>query len=109
MKFQKSAISLMVAGSVFAGDAALSQESKTGFVLEEVVVTARKREENLQNTPLSISAFTANELQQRQIRSTDQLADVTPNLTFDALRPPRARMHRRRSISGASASPTLRR
>jgi iron complex outermembrane receptor protein len=87
MKFQKSAISLMVAGSVFAGDAALSQESKTGFVLEEVVVTARKREENLQNTPLAISAFTANELQQRQIRSTDQLADVTPNLTFDAFAP----------------------
>ncbi len=50
-------------------------------------MTARKREENLQNTPLSISAFTANELEQRQIRSTDQLADVTPNLTFDAFAP----------------------
>ncbi len=33
MNFQKPALSLMVAGSVFAGDAALSQESKAGFVL----------------------------------------------------------------------------
>jgi iron complex outermembrane receptor protein len=84
MKFQKSLLSVVIAGSVCAGDLAMAQTSGGGFALEEIVVTARKREENLQNTPLSISAFTANELSQRQIRSTDQLADVTPNLTFDA-------------------------
>jgi iron complex outermembrane receptor protein len=87
MKFQKSLLSVVIAGSVCAGDLAMAQTSGGGFALEEIVVTARKREENLQNTPLSISAFTANELSQRQIRSTDQLADVTPNLTFDAFAP----------------------
>ncbi len=87
MSFKKFATSLMVTGFLFSADAVLSQQSSSGFVLEEVLVTARKREENLQNTPLSISAFTANDLIQRQIVSTDQLADITPNLTFDAYAP----------------------
>jgi iron complex outermembrane receptor protein len=62
-------------------------EAGSGFTLEEITVTARKREESLQDAPVSISAFTENELKVRQISSTDQLADVTPNLTFDAFAP----------------------
>jgi iron complex outermembrane receptor protein len=57
--------------------------AETGFELEEVIVTARKREENLQSTPVAISAFTEQELEFRQIESTDELGDITPNLTFD--------------------------
>jgi iron complex outermembrane receptor protein len=87
MKFNKSTISAVIAASVLGTDVVLAQQAGSGFVMEEVVVTARKREENLQRTPISIAAFTANELQQRQIQSTDQLADVTPNLTFDAYAP----------------------
>ncbi len=56
----------------------------TGFELEEVLVTARKREESLQATPISIAAYTDKELEYRQISSTDRLSDITPNLTFDS-------------------------
>ena len=84
--FKNTVIALLVVSTAVTATTSLAQES-TGFVLEEVIVTARKREENLQDTPLSIAAFTANELTQRQIKSTDQLADVTPNLTFDAYAP----------------------
>lgn len=63
------------------------QAAEGGFALEEVVVTARKREESLQDTPVAVSAFTTNELKVRNIKSTDQLADVTPNLTFDSHAP----------------------
>lgn len=59
----------------------------TGFALEEIVVTARKREEHLQNTPMSVSAFSAHELTHRQITATDQLGEITPGLTFDAYAP----------------------
>lgn len=62
-------------------------EQRAGFELEEVIVTARKREELLQSTPISISAFTEKELDHRQIESTDRLADITPNLTFDSVSP----------------------
>ena len=63
-----------------------AQEGASG-VLEEIVVTARKREESLQDTPVSVSAFTANDLDARQIDNISQISDATPNLTFDATTP----------------------
>jgi len=58
-----------------------------GFSLEEIVVTARKREESLQDTPISVAAFTADDMSNRQIDSTDQLTQVTPNLSFSSHAP----------------------
>lgn len=87
MKSPKTAISLMVASAVLATGSVHAQVSQSGFMLEEVMVTARKREENLQSTPIAVSAFTGNELENRQITSTDQLSEVTPNLTFDSVSP----------------------
>lgn len=51
--------------------------------LEEVVVTARKREESVQTTPIAISAHTAQDLKFRQVNTTDQRGDITSNLTFN--------------------------
>lgn len=50
--------------------------------LEEVIVTARKREESLMETPVSITAFSGDDLAARQIGTADQLAEATPNLVF---------------------------
>lgn len=50
--------------------------------LEEIIVTARKVEENLQDTPIAITAFTGSALEDRQIFSTDMLDQVVPNLQF---------------------------
>ena len=81
-------LALIVVGAFpNASRMALAQQGEAGFSLDEIIVTARKREENLQETPISIAAFTADELTLRQISSTDQLGDVTPNLTFDAYAP----------------------
>ncbi|WP_417320667.1 TonB-dependent receptor [Emcibacter sp.] len=57
-------------------------QDEGAFVLEEITVTARKIEENLQETPIAISAFTGEGLERRQIFSTDNLDNVTPNLQF---------------------------
>ena len=50
--------------------------------LEEIVVTARKREESLMETPVSITAFTGNILSDMNLTSIDQIADQTPGLVF---------------------------
>lgn len=55
--------------------------------IEEVVVTARKRAESLQDTPLSVAAYTADSLNDRQIESSDQLTQITPNLSFSSYAP----------------------
>ena len=53
-----------------------------GVTLEEVVVTARKIEERLQDVPLAISAFSAREIESAGIETLGDVADLTPGLTF---------------------------
>jgi iron complex outermembrane receptor protein len=53
-----------------------------GGTLGEVIVTARKFEENLQDTPIAVTVFTGSELEARQIFKTDRLDEVVPNLQF---------------------------
>jgi len=60
-----------------------AQESGISSLLEEVVVTARKREEGLQDTPIAVSAFSGESLEARGIQRVDDIAGITPNMTFD--------------------------
>ncbi len=50
--------------------------------VEEIVVTARRREESMQDTPIAVSAFSAEVLEDRQVRSTQDLEQITPSLQF---------------------------
>jgi len=51
------------------------------LTLEEVIVTAQRREQNLQDVPMSISSFDGDMLKEVGIPSFQQLADITPSLT----------------------------
>ena len=51
--------------------------------VETIVVTARKRSENLLTVPVSISVLTGNDLAVRNIVSLDDVARFTPGLTDD--------------------------
>ncbi|MEM1411891.1 MAG: TonB-dependent receptor [Pseudomonadota bacterium] len=55
--------------------------------IEEVVVTARRREETLLDVPVSLTALTGPELALRQIDRADQLGPLVPNLEFDPVAP----------------------
>jgi len=59
---------------------ALAQE---GLMLEEVVVSARKRNEDLQDVGLSVSALTETEINRTFARDIRDLAFISPNLIFD--------------------------
>ena len=48
--------------------------------LEEVVVTAEKRSENLQQAPVAVTALSADSLTERNILTTQDLMQVTPGL-----------------------------
>jgi iron complex outermembrane recepter protein len=52
--------------------------------LQEVVVTAERRSENVQTVPIAITAFTADTLQQRNLTSVNALSDLTPGVNLDA-------------------------
>lgn len=51
--------------------------------LEEIIVTARKREESLQDTPISVAAFSMEDIEQRGMVDFSDLGEFTPNVVFD--------------------------
>ena len=52
--------------------------------LEEVVVTAQKRSQNLQDVPLTISAFSAEKIEDYGVTNIQSLASVTPGLVVSS-------------------------
>lgn len=77
-----------IASSLFLGLAlsptvmAEGSAKLSNVFLEEVVVTARMREESLQDAPISISAFTGDSLEYRGVSNIGDIASLTSNLTF---------------------------
>jgi iron complex outermembrane receptor protein len=53
------------------------------FFLDEVVVTAQKRTENLQDVPLTLSVFGAKQIEDARIVQVQDVANRTPGLAFD--------------------------
>jgi iron complex outermembrane receptor protein len=56
--------------------------SAEGVGLEEIIVTAQRRAENLQSVPISIQAFSKDQLAQGYIKSIDDISALTPGLQF---------------------------
>ena len=77
----------LVAAFVFASSFFLgTANAQDGAVaLEEIVVTARRVEERLQDVPLAITAFSAAEIQSAGIENLDDVANLTPGMTFSNL------------------------
>ncbi|KTE30875.1 MULTISPECIES: TonB-dependent receptor [unclassified Sphingopyxis] len=63
-----------------AQDSAGAAEPDSGYQLEEIVVTAQKRAGDLQDTPIAISAFSGETLEDRGIKDIANLQSYVPNL-----------------------------
>ena len=57
-----------------------SEANSFSNLAEEVIVTARKREENSQSVPISISAYTGETIEQIGIYTYEDLDRISPNL-----------------------------
>lgn len=62
-------------------DAVAETVSNSSEGLEEIVVTARKRAENLLDVPVAVSAVSAGEIAATGVKSITEIADYTPGLT----------------------------
>ncbi|MGD9264793.1 MAG: TonB-dependent receptor [Lysobacterales bacterium] len=68
--------------TVLAQDA----EEEDSGVLEEVIVTATRREESLMEVPIAVTAFTGEELEQFGIPDITYVAQMSPNTTLEVSR-----------------------
>src|SRR5687768_9460937 len=69
--------SMVASTAVFAQEAT---QSDSAFGVEEIVVTAQRRSENLQDVPVSVNALSADALKNQQVNTLDQLTLVAPSL-----------------------------
>ncbi|MBO9560433.1 MAG: TonB-dependent receptor [Caulobacter sp.] len=67
-----------------AGHALAQAASADNATLDEVVVTAQRRSERLQDVPVTVTAFGAEQVKEARIREIDDVSSRTPGLEFDA-------------------------
>ncbi len=79
---------------------ALAQDAEQSAILEEVVVTAQKQQENLQAVPMSIQAFGETKLEELRINTMTDYMKFMPSVTFQTGGPGFTRVFMRGVASG---------
>jgi len=82
----RSALLLSTIASTTLIAAPAMAQSGTGASTDVITVTARRREETLQDVPLSVSAYTGAELEQMGAVDIVSIAETTPNVTLEVSR-----------------------
>ncbi len=85
--YSKVALLSAMISSITATQVMAQQANNRGPALEEVIVTAQKRSQNLQEVPVAVTALNATQLEQAGISNIAEIERVSPNTT---LRPSRA-------------------
>ncbi len=85
----KCGLGLLVAVAVFGTANAQTEEEYTGQ-LEEVLVTATHRTENLQDIPVTVTAFSGEELERADIFDPTTIALRVPGMTYGEFAPGQA-------------------
>jgi iron complex outermembrane recepter protein len=62
---------------------AISQSVAPGTQLEEVLVTAERRESKLQDTPIAVSVIDGGEIQRENLVNLSEIAAKAPSITFN--------------------------
>ena len=73
--------SLMV-GFLAAWLLAPAAPAQEGMVLEEIIVTAQRREQSLQDVPVAVTAFTGEALELANVTEAAQYLNLTPNVSY---------------------------
>ncbi len=99
---------MAVCGLFMASTGAVwAQVAPPGAELEEIVVTAEKRESTVQKTPISISVFTGAELQAKGLSDLTAVAQETPGVSFKTSGPGQTEFEMRGLTSTGGESPTV--
>jgi iron complex outermembrane receptor protein len=89
-----AAVAAIAAVSVVRADdqPAAGANQPTSAGLQEVVVTAQKREERLHDVPMGVTAITSEDLQKQQLISLEDLAAKVPGLSLTNIQPGQTRL-----------------
>ena len=100
-KFGKRPLSLAVAAAI--APALASTALAQNLQLEEVVVTATKRAENLQDVPISVNALSGDAMRSQNIMTFDDYVEFLPNVVSAGIGPGQKEIYIRGSASEQSS------
>ena len=69
--------------------------------IEEIIVTASKKEQNIQDVPMSVQAVGAAELDKKNIKSLEDISNISPAVTFNNVGPGKSNFYIRGVSDGA--------
>ena len=99
-------LSVAVAGLAYAAGVLAEQENKSDQ-LQEIVVTAQKRESTIQKTPISMTAITGQELQDRGITDISSIVQSVPGVSMKSSGPGQTELEIRGLTSSGGNSATV--
>ncbi len=81
-KLKQLYIAAVLVASAAPGPLLAQDQPSSDAVLQEVVVTAQRREQSLQDVPISVTAFGATDLERSNITEAKDYLSLTPNVSF---------------------------
>jgi iron complex outermembrane receptor protein len=79
-----AAAGMAVAQTQVAANATTAAEDDSGLALQEIIVTARRKEESLEDVPQTVNALSADTVQKLNILRFEDITQVVPGLTLSA-------------------------
>lgn len=86
-KFSRNTLTMAIASSMLVSAVATAQSESSensSLTLEEIVVTAERRSQSLQDIPLAISAISGDKIERAQITRTEDLSTSAPGLQISS-------------------------
>ena len=96
---------MILAAPCFAATAPAQPGANAPDQMGEIIVTAQKRDENIQHVPISLQALSATSLAQHQVQSFDDYAKQLPSVSFQSFGPGQSQMYFRGITSGGDGLP----
>ncbi len=101
---KRTMVATLLASSMLMPVAAFAQDAASGASSDEIIVTAQKREESLQNVPMSIQAIGTEKLDQLQVQEFADYVKFLPSVTIQSSGPGFAQVFFRAVASGENAN-----
>jgi len=76
-------IAVVLVAGLYPATVSAQGAEDSDLTLNEIVVTAQRREQSLREVPISIEAFSGLEIQQQGYRTMDDLAEFSPSIEID--------------------------
>ncbi len=105
VRFSRRALLLAsLSGGILSATPLLAQEASDRNDDDSIVVTAQKREENLQNVPISIQALSTKKLDQLNVTNFGDFSKLLPSVSFQSSQPGVTTVYMRGVASGGDGN-----